>query len=78
MPPLTTAQVQELASIVLEEFGSSPPPDDELTHEIVLLHEDIVGFETAPNRLFRRVRTQLGGVDTAGYGPQGGVPSVVH
>jgi len=53
MSLLTTAQIQDLASIVLEECGSCPS-DDELTDEIALLLEDIAGFETASNEVVRQ------------------------
>jgi len=51
---LTADQIQDLASIVLEECGSCLS-DDELTEEIALLLEDIVGFETASDQLIRQV-----------------------
>jgi class 3 adenylate cyclase len=54
MSLLTTAQIQDLASIVLEECGSCQS-DDELTDEIALLLEDIAGFETASDEVVRQM-----------------------
>ena len=57
MSQLTSDQIEELASIVLEECGSCLS-DDELTEEIALLLEDIAGFETASDRSVRYVINQ--------------------
>ena len=57
MSLLTADQIQDLASIVLEECGSCLS-DDELTDEIVLLLEDVAGFETASATSVRHVIDQ--------------------
>jgi len=57
MSLLTTVQIEDLASIVLEECGSCLS-DDELTDEIALLLEDIAGFETVPEDAVRDVINQ--------------------
>ncbi len=57
MSLLTTDQIQDLASIVLEECGSCLSYD-ELTDEIALLLEDIAGFETASDDAVRQVINQ--------------------
>ncbi len=57
MSLLTADQIEDLASIVLEECGSCLS-DDELTEEIALLLEDIASFETAADDAVRQVLNQ--------------------
>jgi hypothetical protein len=54
MNELTDEQIQMLADIVHEQFGSCLN-EDELTDHILLLLEDVAGFETAPDRLVRQI-----------------------
>lgn len=58
MSLLMTNQIHDLAVIVLEECGPCLN-DDELIEQVAMLLEDIAGFETASERVVRRVINQV-------------------